>query len=587
MTRLTCVAILALLLLPSATTLAADLPAAETAASPRVLRPSSAQLIEAAFARAGADLRLDDAKIHPDFVLATVCQTAQPSVCHQLELRDPATHCQDRRVGPWCLRYLKGPPPQAEALERALAGDRDAALWSRPPGAPEPPPSPWGLALAWLLVPLAAGLLLGTGQRLSLKRRVAGIWPVLLVLTVLAGLGAGVGFAWMRVGLWDLLSVAGLATAGWGLGAHVLATRRGPFVLAGVTSLLGLIALEAMARILPMPPAFPPAEEASLLIPSLEARQAQGRLHAQSAQAACELLLPQPGATDPLPARLAAPEGTHRRVLHLGDSLAFGSGVPAAQRFTTLLERAEPGVAHLNGAMPGTSIDAQYLLALRALERTPVDLVVLHVFVGNDLVEVDRPYPCCREGPLLTWPAEGVPQPRCKTADVRPERGMTEWYLARSPAPYPLRVLTAVSLAARHLCGLQVRVAQRLDEGPSLPPAVATERYYRAVKALHAELTRRNIPLVLVILPVRSALDAGPRGDAEVVQRLGRDLKVPVLDAWSLFAEAVRSRPEASLFVPEPPGDPHFSAKGHALVADWLHVKLERLTAARAALEGM
>ncbi len=579
MARLTGAAILALLLY-SGTALAAPPPA-------RVLRPSSAQLIEAAFARAGTDLRLDDAKILQDRVLAKVCQTAQPTVCHQLELRDPSAHCRDRRVGPWCLRYLEGPPPQAEALEKALAEDRDAALWSRPPGAPEPPPSPWGLALAWLLAPLAAGLLAGTAHRLALKRRIAATWPILLVFAVLAGLGAAAGFLTMRVGLWDLLAVALLATAGWLLGAHVLATRRAPLLLAGMTTLLGLLALEAVARwILPMPPAFPPPEEASLLIPVLEARQAEGRLHAQSAQAACGLLLPQPGATDPLPARLAAPEGTHQRVLHLGDSLAFGSGVPTAQRFTTLLERAEPGVAHLNAAMPGTSIDAQYLLVLRVLEQAPVDLVVLHVFVGNDLVEIDRPYPCCREGPLLTWPAQGVPQPRCKTADVRPERGMTAWYLARSPAPYPLRVLTSVSLAARHLCGLQVRLAHWLGEGPSLSPQVATARYYSAVRALHAELARRNIPLVLVILPVRSALDAGPRGDAEVVQRLGRDLKVPVLDAWSLFTEAVRSRPEASLFIPKPPGDPHFSASGHALVADWLHVKLERVAKARAALEG-
>jgi len=86
--------------------------------------------------------------------------------------------------------------------------------------------------------------------------------------------------------------------------------------------------------------------------------------------------------------------GTYR-ILGIGDSFTFGA-VPYEYNYLTLLEdmlNAKPGGHRyevINMGIPGTSLDHYLALLLReGLELDP-DLVILSIFLGNDLAETDK-----------------------------------------------------------------------------------------------------------------------------------------------------------------------------------------------------
>lgn len=74
------------------------------------------------------------------------------------------------------------------------------------------------------------------------------------------------------------------------------------------------------------------------------------------------------------------------RVLLLGDSLAFGWGVPWSETFGARLAAARPDWEVLNAAVSGYATDQELLLLRRLLPERQPDLV-LCVFCGNDLWE--------------------------------------------------------------------------------------------------------------------------------------------------------------------------------------------------------
>ena len=81
-------------------------------------------------------------------------------------------------------------------------------------------------------------------------------------------------------------------------------------------------------------------------------------------------------------------------VAALGDSFTFGFGVRDDETFVHWLdEQVRPDGCVANFAVPGTSTDQQALLLERRLVHFHPSVVILVVYLGNDLVDIRRPYP--------------------------------------------------------------------------------------------------------------------------------------------------------------------------------------------------
>src|SRR5262249_24783640 len=105
-------------------------------------------------------------------------------------------------------------------------------------------------------------------------------------------------------------------------------------------------------------------------------------------------------------------------VVHLGDSMTFGEGVDWKETFPAVLDARQTDLRHANYGVWAVGTDFEYLLLQKVLAVHRVAMVVLHVYVGNDIYDIDRPYACCDAGPLLDYQAEG-PAGRCAQARWR------------------------------------------------------------------------------------------------------------------------------------------------------------------------
>jgi hypothetical protein len=92
------------------------------------------------------------------------------------------------------------------------------------------------------------------------------------------------------------------------------------------------------------------------------------------------------------------PKG-RKRVLILGDSIAFGSGVQGNERFSDLLKHELPGdVDVVNAGVPGWGNDQELLFYERDLRRLEPDIVVLEFTANNDVVNNELRGPLIEEG---------------------------------------------------------------------------------------------------------------------------------------------------------------------------------------------
>ncbi len=137
-----------------------------------------------------------------------------------------------------------------------------------------------------------------------------------------------------------------------------------------------------------------------------------------------------------------------KRVLIIGDSIAFGSGVEARERFSNLLNGTLPGDAEvINAGVPGWGNDQELLFYERDLRRLQPDVVVLQFTGGNDVVNNEL------NGPLIEEGAK--PRFRC-VADS----------LVLEPVKSPAPARQPLSVRIRHLLRksrLLVFVKRRLE----------------------------------------------------------------------------------------------------------------------------
>ena len=240
--------------------------------------------------------------------------------------------------------------------------------------------------------------------------------------------------------------------------------------------------------------------------------------------------------------------GQSVRVLVLGDSYAFGWGVPEKDAFPRQLEsmitarfRSVP-VEVINGGVPGYGLYQQHAMLLKVLSVTEIDIVVSTFSLANDAVD-----------------------------DLRIEKYAPDRLTEYSPdlterSPFLSGVIKRsrlLNMLDRRTHALRFQLANTSEEA-----LAATSR---SMDALLQTCAERGIRTVCVIVPRRSETVAGSlkarialaqcararRLQAGFAERYG----VPLIDVTDALSEAQRTE-EAYLL-----NDPHWTPEGHRAVA--------------------
>ncbi len=264
--------------------------------------------------------------------------------------------------------------------------------------------------------------------------------------------------------------------------------------------------------------------------------------------------------------------GTSRRVLHIGDSMVFGANVARDQTFTARLNELEPDVQHLNGGISGTAPDDYLVVLRRWVEHQPVDLAVMYLFAGNDLIGMDAPHPCSAWQPILIYD-DGKARLRYTSAPQTAHGLGAQWMFHNSPLPYLLRAMIAGHSAAAAFGGAAFdarvwRAARaRADE--------QLEHLEAILRSARDELRERHVDFVVVVLPHARAIGI-PNGPSDYFARQVHDitarLDIPTLDATDVIRESLERGEH-----PIQPDASHFNEEGHRLIARWLHAHLAPL----------
>jgi len=441
--------------------------------------------------------------------------------------------------------------------------------------------SPLITSLALLVVPIAGGALVGAALCRRRGQRFRGVVAAFAFILIPFAGAVALVVRFPIVGLWD----AGLEGLLFGFGlcwsAHRMLADGRNVMLVASASVIAMLLIESYARLfLPPPPAFPMRDGPHLLL----AEALRGDVTHQpwdtlSKDLVCSIVYSghYHGIFDSknalrdivTPETFAPRPQAQRRILHLGDSMAFGFGLARNETFTAVLESLEPGVQHINAAIPGTAPDA-YLALLQAwIEKQKIDLVVMHVYEGNDLDGLDSAYPCCDWQPLLAYSDEGAAL-RCRqaTALALGHAGFT-WLRYHTPPPYWVRALIGTSSAASYIGAAMTLEPYFLFDQPL---AARLDHLEKILRSARTTLAARNIAFAVEALPARSWLEEGAtwqRYGPNIVEAAHR-AGVPVLDPSDFFRDAVAQK--QSLFFEN--RDIHFNAEGHRLLATWLHNQL-------------
>lgn len=564
-----------------------------------VLPPEAATALQGALGRLQPELKFSGASIERSSVRLTVCPPE--GTCFDLVLSHPVAGCGGAVHGPFCVSWQGAAPNEAarRAISRAFDSEKPEAYWRsehqsdpgaaeaaphgegdhRPPEVDRPRLSAFALAPLFVLLPLLLGV--WGGGAIRRRGRVEGaVWGMVLWV-VPPVLFVGVGLLTATFGVWDLLLAGGLVSVGLFATAHVAATRvkRIPFTI----SVIGTLALlEVLSRfVLPAPAGLPPAASAHVF---LEPDEAAGTWleHYDWTDQACAAIFDRTVVFSSLRAPDPA-DKSKRTVVHVGDSLLFGLGVPASERYTTLIEQSTAGVRHVNLGFPSTSADIQWLATRERVKEFAPELVVYNFFPGNDLLELDMPTTCCGGRSVLEYPG-GTPTPRCtEPTSGSLARSRAGWVLLESPAPFPVRVATEVSAFARQLTTAFAVLSDRLGTRAGQDETIALHHLEAIVRKMKEDATRSGGRFVAVLMPDRGALESLEPGEQPATRwrhqaaTMFRSLEVPTLDPWDDMYPVVQRDGAETYFLSAGSKDPHFNPRGHEFIARWLAPRLKSI----------
>lgn len=582
--------------------------AAAAEPTPFVLPPQAMPVLAQLCERLKPSVHCDDVSIDHDRIELRLCSGPDgETACFRVRLESPAVECAQTRWGPFCTTFIDPPPSQAArtALTAVLQSTPPDGLWTTvaPAAAPSPSgdsvgPSPAvqarGLATAALLsgIPLALGWTLGRIARTRAGGRFGGIILAFAVVAAPAAASLWVDMQLTLIGAWDALLVGAMFGAGVLLAAHRGCADWRNVALLCASTAASLTLLELACRlVLPPPPAFPSSEGPALFLSdAMRAAERTGYAPTQAGITTCDEIYGEPSgrnATPPttFPSRWQPRADTTAHVLHLGDSMVFGSS--ADGRFTDDLDRLEPDVEHVNAAIAGTAPDVYLILARLFIAQHDFDAVIMHL-TGNDFWGVDeRQYPCSDWLPLLVYDG---PHTRLRFAEPQHDDAARDsrWrFVETSPPPFVLRAGVRVSALAAYAAAAFVHFGRQIGTAPGEVPDAERVAHLRAIlRDARDELAARHIPLLVDSFHDRQEVESGiptEHGAEDAMQQIAQELGIVTLDTWQPLI-AAEQRGVQPFTNAGGPTDSHFNAAGHALIAAWLHETLpDAVARARAA----
>jgi hypothetical protein len=436
------------------------------------------------------------------------------------------------------------------------------------------------IALWMALCLVAAPALIGwaLGRWAYGPQPVATLLERLLITSLPPLVALGLDLLSPRVDLWDALGVA--SCLGLGLLAATWPAARVGGALAGLALFLSTAELGTR---LALPPGPEFAGDRAIGAPWLS------RNPTRLSETTCHAIFPELDHGRLASIRAAHLEPGQPVVLHLGDSLLVfppqtSHADPAADpaRFPLLLDAADPERSHVNLGFPGASYDALLRVARTWLARYEVDQIVLYAFLENDLAELGRPYPCCRDG-LVDVRAFGAPTLCASPSPPTFGSPRLEHLLVRSRDPIVVRVLSEWSSLARHLRARAQQLSavrgpwsqlldaddHRLSDG-DLQARWAMTR--TLLDALRRDAEVEGASLLVVALPIGPDLrgvgklpERSLRPRVEALGELCGELGIGFVDAWPAIEE--QPQPWTGLFMDD---GYHLSLEGHAVMGEWL-----------------
>ncbi len=275
-----------------------------------------------------------------------------------------------------------------------------------------------------------------------------------------------------------------------------------------------------------------------------------------------------------------------RRYAVVGDSFSFGQGVNDEQTFVHLLDEADKEAEFLNFSVPGYSTDQQYLLIRDRVRLFKPDVLVLVVYLGNDLFDNERPYPLQGDHakPYFRMLPDGglalqnTPVPmESKPAAARGE-SLTSLVLGESQPPPTMlqRWLGGFEIVRR--LGLFQSAHQWDDRGFEMRFSYHLKLFQLLVGRVLETTREWQAEFKLVLLPGRSFVEKPnslSAGYQDFLRKgLLRDLsaikEVEVVDLAIALCEA-RDAGSSGLYYPN---EGHLSPAGHVLVARLLNEHL-------------
>lgn len=272
-----------------------------------------------------------------------------------------------------------------------------------------------------------------------------------------------------------------------------------------------------------------------------------------------------------------------KRILLLGDSFVFGMNVGQDQTMAAFLQkRLPPGTwTVMNGGVIGYTIGQELIYLEREFEKTKPDIVVLNIFVGNDLTEQRRNN--------IERDKDGNP---LRLRDQEVMVNASGYLASRTPIPF-----NSLALADLYQRWKELMIKKNAYPGytwaafldkkhPNYPTDMDSlwQQYEQDLKRMENFLKEKNVEFVVVIIPMdvqvnKAYWEKYPHRVFEEkeyasqlpqkrLQELCKKNKLQCVDLLPVFKKNSKQQLYFKAL------DPHFDVAGNKLAAETLFQKL-------------